>query len=115
MNTKNRKKFFAGGLDQRKSQRFPVKEEVRYRVFQTKTAQLVGIGRTVNISSGGILFMTSEPLPTGCLVEISVTWPARLSGYPLQLVVTGPIVRADFDKAAARILRYEFRRASAPR
>ena len=47
------------------------------------------------------------------MVEISVNWPARLDGTcPLKLVATGRMVRADADKAAVRIERYEFRTAA---
>jgi hypothetical protein len=105
--------FFGGTLDRRENSRFPVRAEVRYRVFQSKAVQLVGAGKTVDFSSGGVLFTTSEPLPTGRLVEISVTWPARLDETcPLQFVATGRIVRADAAKAAMLIERYEFKTLS---
>jgi hypothetical protein len=92
---------------------FAYRAGVRYRVFQSKAVQLVGAGKTVDFSSGGVLFTTSEPLPTGRLVEISVTWPARLDGTcPLQFVATGRIVRADAANAAMRIERYEFKTLS---
>jgi hypothetical protein len=62
------------------------------------------------MSSGGILFTTSERLQPGRMVEVSVNWPARLDGTcPLQLVATGRIVRSDDETAAVRIERYEFR------
>jgi len=101
---------FGGPLDRRETNRFPVKEDVRYRVLQSKSGQITGSGKTVDISSGGILFTTSEPLQPGRLVEISVNWPVRLDGTcPLQLVATGRVVRAEKDRAAVRIERYEFR------
>jgi hypothetical protein len=115
MNTQQKSggQFFGGTLDRRENNRFPVREEVRYRLLQSKAIQLSGAGKTVDISSSGILFTTSEPLPTGRLVEISVNWPARLDGTcPLQLVATGRIVRSDAAKAAVRIERYEFRTRS---
>ena len=105
--------LFEGTLDRRENNRFPVRAEVRYRVFQSKAVQLVGAGKTVDFSSVGVLFTTSEPLPTGQLVEISVTWPARLNETCLlQFVAAGRIVRADAAKAAMRIERYEFRTLS---
>jgi hypothetical protein len=62
------------------------------------------------MGSGGILFTTEERLPTGRLVELSVTWPARLDGTcPLKMVARGRVVRSDDSKAAVRIERYEFR------
>lgn|SRR5215469_15741092 len=103
-------KCFGGPLERRETSRFPVREEVRYRVLQSKTAQTNGAGKTVDISSGGILFTTSERLQPGRLVEISVNWPARLDGTcALQLVATGRVVRSDNDTAAVRIERYEFK------
>jgi hypothetical protein len=49
----------------------------------------------------------------GSLVELSVSWPVRLDGTcPLKLVVFGRIIRAEADRAAARIERYEFRTRS---
>ncbi|PWT98131.1 MAG: hypothetical protein C5B51_30100 [Terriglobia bacterium] len=102
--------FFGGPSDRRESSRFPVKEEVRYRVLQSKTVQMTGAGKTLDMSSGGILFTTNEPLQPGRLVEISVNWPARLDGTCLlQLVATGRVVRSDAGAAAVRIERYEFK------
>jgi PilZ domain len=99
-----------GPLERRETSRFPVREEVRYRVLQSKAGQLSGAGKTVDISSGGILFTTSERLQPGRLIEISVNWPARLDGTcALQLVATGRVVRSDNDTAAVRIERYEFK------
>ena len=107
------REFIGAKPDRRENNRFPVRAEARYRVFQSKAVQLVGAGKTLDFSSGGVLFTTSEPLPTGRLIEISVTWPARLDGTcPLQFVAIGRIVRADAAKAAMRIKRYEFKTLS---
>jgi len=47
------------------------------------------------------------------MVEVSVNWPARLDGIcALQFVAMGRVVRADGDRAAVRIERYEFRTRS---
>jgi len=96
--------------DRRGNSRFPVREEVRYRVLNAKSLNVTGVGRTLNISSGGILFTTEERLPMGKLVEVAVNWPARLGGScALKFVVVGRVVRAEDDKAAVRIERYEFK------
>ena len=103
-----------GGLpDRRGTNRFPVCEDVRYRVMQSRTAKVSGCGTTLNIGSGGILFTTEERLPVGRTVELSVNWPARLDGVcPLQFVAIGRVVRSDEEKAAVRIERYEFKTRS---
>src|SRR5260370_8946630 len=100
-----------GGVPQRGgTSRFPVREDVGYPIVQSRMANVSGIGTTLNIGSGGILFTTEEKLPVGRTVELSVNWPARLDGIcPLQFVATGRGVRFDGPKAAARIQRFEFK------
>ena len=106
--------MLGGTLDRRENSRFPVKEEVRYKVLQSKAVPRTGAGKTLDISSGGILFTTNERLQPGGMVEISVNWPARLDGTCLlQLVATGRVVRADAQAAAVRIERYEFKTRAA--
>jgi hypothetical protein len=96
--------------DRRGTTRFPLREEVTYKVLNIRAAKISGTGKTLNIGSGGILFSTEERLPMGKTVELTVNWPARLDGTcPLKFVATGRVVRADFDKAVVRIERYEFR------
>jgi len=96
-------------LDRRGTSRFPLQEEVQYKLVN-RSNRITGFGRTLNIGSSGILFTTEERLPLGRTVEISVNWPARLGGTcPLKFVALGRVVRADADKAAVRIERYEFR------
>jgi c-di-GMP-binding flagellar brake protein YcgR len=102
-------RVLGGAVERRGNSRYPVKEDVRYRVLQSKAVQMSGSGTTLDISSGGILFTTSERLQPGQLVEVAVNWPATLNTYPLQLVATGRVVRSDNDTAAVRIDRYEFR------
>ena len=100
-----------GGLMNRRGTiRFPVREELKYRVLQSKSPVSAGVGQTLNIGSGGILFTTQERLPLGRQVEISVNWPARLDGTcALKFVATGRVVRSEAGQAAVRIERYEFK------
>lgn len=100
-----------GGLvDRRGTSRFPVREEVRYKVLNSRSAVQAGVGETLNIGSGGILFTTQDKLPLGRQVEISVNWPARLDGTcPLKFVAVGRVMRSEMNQAAVRIERYEFR------
>jgi len=112
MNTStDSKSAHVGGLPERRgTNRFPVREDVRYRLTQSRTAKITGCGTTLNIGSGGILFTTEERLPVGRTVELSVNWPARLDGVcPLQFVATGRVIRSDVQRAAVRIERYSFK------
>jgi len=98
-----------GAAERRRTMRFPVNEEVKYRVIH-KATQISGAGRTVNMASGGLLFTTEDRLPLGRTVEVAVNWPARLDGTcPLKFVATGRVTRSENDRAAIRIERYEFR------
>jgi hypothetical protein len=102
-----------GGPDRRATNRFPVQQELRYRLLQAPAWGKGGVGRTLDVSSGGIRFTTSERLPAGRMIEIAMHWPARLHGTcPLQFVATGKVVRSDATSAAVRIQRYEFRTRS---
>jgi hypothetical protein len=99
-----------GRTDRRGTSRFPLREEVTYKVLNTEEVKISGTGKTLNIGSGGILFSTEERLPMGWTVELSVNWPARIGGTcALKFVAVGRVVRSDFDKAVVRIERYEFK------
>lgn len=87
-----------------------MREEVTYKVLLSRGVVINGIGKTLNVSSGGILFTTEEKLPLGRTVELAVNWPARLGGTcPLKFVAIGRVVRSEPDKAVVRIERYEFK------
>jgi hypothetical protein len=105
----------AGASERRSGNRFPVREEVRYRVLRAKSHSLEGFGKTIDMSSGGIFFTTEGELPYGRLIELSVNWPARLGGVcPLQFVAVGKVVRSDAVSAVVRIEKYEFKTRKAP-
>ncbi len=100
----------ASRTERRGSNRFPLQEEVRYRILRPNAIHVATTGKSLDISSGGILFTTHEELPVGRIVEIAVNWPARLDGTcPLQFVAIGHVVRSDAARAAVRIERYEFK------
>lgn len=100
--------------ERRVTSRFPVQQEIRYRLLQPRSESQSGTGKTLDLSSGGVLFTTTERLPAGRMVEIAMHWPARLNGTcPLQFVATGRVIRSDRTTAAVRIQRYEFRTRAA--
>jgi hypothetical protein len=105
--------YIGESSERRRTSRFPVREDVRYRVVQSKSQQVSGAGTTLNMGSSGILFTTQDRLPLGRMVELSVNWPARLDGTcALQFVATGRVVRSEPNRAAVRIERYEFKTRS---
>lgn len=101
--------------NRRNAPRYPIHEVVEYRVGR-KRAALRGTGKTVDISSSGMLFTAQHRLPVGQMVEVAVNWPVLLDGVcGLKLVAAGVVIRANEEAVAVRISRYEFRtRATRP-
>lgn len=100
--------------DRRHSDRFPIEREVRYRVMNKRGGEEAGDGKTLNISSSGVLFTTEQMLLPGRRLELSISWPAQLNNKcALKLVARGRIVRFEKGRAALEIQQYEFRTASA--
>jgi len=96
--------------DRRATDRFPLENDVRYKLLEAKRIAQTGQGRTRNISSSGILFTTEARLPLGQRIELAVDWPAKLNEHcGLKLVALGKIVRSSHDVAAINIEKYDFR------
>ena len=96
--------------ERRGTTRFPLQEEVTYKLINSREETISGIGKTLNIGSRGILFSTQEKLPIGKTIELSVNWPARLGGTcALKFVAMGRVVRSEQERAVVRIERYEFK------
>ena len=84
--------------------------QLRWKLVRRRREIDAGTGRTIDMSSGGILFETGSELPTGLNVEIHIAWPMLLHEVaPLQLVVMGRIVRSSRGWAAIRTISHEFR------
>ena len=98
-------------VERRATRRFGIQQEVTYKTFEPRNAQPeTGGGLTLNFSSRGILFQTSQPLKSGKRVEVSVNWPALISGTcPLKFVALGHVVRVEEDRVAVSIEQYQFR------
>ena len=107
--SQNESTVIGGMSERRETTRFPLCEDVKYKLVYGKIVT-TGTGKTLNIGSGGVLFTTEQRLPMGRMVEIAVNWPARLDGTCLlKFVASGRIIRSEDDRAAVRIERYEFR------
>jgi len=99
--------------DRRHSDRFPIEREVRYRVLSKRSGEEVGDGKTVNISSSGVLFTVDHMLLPGRRMELAISWPAQLNNKTaLKLVARGRVVRFEGGRAAIEIQQYEFRTQS---
>ena len=99
--------------DRRHSDRFPIEREVRYRVLNKRSSEETGDGKTVNISSSGVLFTVEHMLLPGRRMELAISWPAQLNNKcALKLVARGRVVRFEGGRAAIEIQQYEFRTQS---
>jgi hypothetical protein len=99
--------------ERRASWRFPIVCDVRYRVARV---EVFSRGKTVNMSSGGMLLAIDRVLPPNLQVDVEVDWPVKLADQvSLKLVVKGKIVRSEQNDVALvgiKISRYRFRTAS---
>lgn len=99
--------------DRRRTDRFPIEREVRYKVLNKRSGEEGGDGKTVNISSDGVLFSCQHMLLPGRRLEVAINWPAQLNNKcALKLVARGRVVRFENGLAAIEILQYEFRTQS---
>jgi PilZ domain-containing protein len=93
-----------------RSSRFPIQTELRYRTLNQREAILSGAGRTLNISSSGVLFTSDHDLPVGTRLEVYINWPAQLNdNCLLNLVARGRVMRHTGGQLAVQIQQYEFR------
>jgi hypothetical protein len=69
----------------------------------------MGSGCTCDLSSGGLNFRCRRPLPVGTHIEMTVEWPSKYADlYPIELQVTGFIVRSAGGKVAVRVTSKKF-------
>ncbi len=99
-----------GERERRIKRRFPVEQDVRYKMLYGQRIAETGSGKTVNISSGGVWFTTETMLTSGMPIELSMAWPVLLNdSCPMKLMIYGCVVRSNERGAAVAIERYEFR------
>jgi len=87
---------------------------VRYQILSKQGVEDTGEGKTVNISSRGVLFTCRHNLQAGRRVKLSISWPVPLNDKcGLTLMVRGRVVRSEEGRAAVEIQQHEFRTQSA--
>jgi hypothetical protein len=96
--------------DRRQDRRYALRLDCKWKLIRRRRVLDSGTGNTIDLSSGGLLFDAGRHLPEGLNVELSVTWPVLLHNVaPLQLVVSGRIVRSRGRLIAIRTTQHEFR------
>ena len=107
-------------FDLRSQTRYPLALRVRYKLMGTHGVKHSGTGRTLDISSRGLLFETADGADDAASfhengkIEMDIDWPFLLDEVcALKIVVRGHIIRSDSRRLAVRIDQYEFRTAGA--
>lgn len=96
--------------ERRSDRRYSLLLDLRWKLIRRRKVLDIGGGQTIDLSSGGVFFDAGRHLPAGLNVELSIAWPALLHNVaPMQLTVSGRIVRAEGNRAAIRITQHEFR------
>ena len=99
--------------DRRADRRYLFEMALRFR-YQNRGETFAGTGTTVDLSGGGIRFLTETPPPPGIDIEVRVTWPFLLQNVcPMELVVHGKMVRSDPECCVVTMQRHEFRTCGA--
>jgi len=105
--------------DTRLHHRYPIALDLQYKVLSNEgRVERYGFGRTVNFSSGGILFEAKEIIETHDFLDdtnrivLEIILPFMLSNVcASKLLVRGRIVRIDGERLAVKIDYREFRTA----
>jgi len=96
--------------DRRSDRRYDLRLDLRWKLIRRRRILETGTGETVDFSSGGVLFDPGRPMPLGLNVELAVSWPVLLHNTaPLQLVISGRIVRSQDNRTAIQMTQHEFR------
>ena len=94
--------------ERRQHRRYLLEMELRWKLIRRRRVLETGIGHTIDLSSGGILFNAGRPLPAGHNVELSISWPVLLNdAVPLQLAAKGRIVRDNGGQVAIQTMERE--------
>jgi hypothetical protein len=101
------------GLERRASKRYSIERTIHYRVVGRGPVGASGSGKTLNVSSGGVLIATDRVLSPGWRVEVEVDWPFQVADQvSRKLVVMGQTVRSENNGAVAltglKISRHAF-------
>jgi hypothetical protein len=98
--------------DHRLNRRYPITLELQYKLLSRGRVERRGFGRTLDMSSNGVLFESDAPLPSTGQVELALDWPFLLDGVcTLKLVMRGRIVRSEAKASAFKAEYHELRTA----
>src|SRR6185369_2974600 len=96
--------------DRRRNRRYELRLPIHYRVAEKGAAPSTGAGTTCDLSSTGLSFRCRRTLPVGAHIELTVEWPSKYGDlYPIELLVTGFVVRSIGGRIGVRVASRKFR------
>lgn len=96
--------------ERRINKRYQVHLAMQYRVSRRGSLPCTGTGTTRDFSISGLSFRCRRTLPVGAHIELNIDWPARHGDNdPIDLQLTGFVVRSDNGRTAVRITSHRFR------
>ena len=96
--------------ERRATRRYELHLPIHYRVSQKGVVARWGAGVTREMSTSGLSFRSRKPIPIGSHVEMIVDWPAKYGEeQPIDLQLTGFVVRSDNNRTAVRVTSRRFR------
>lgn len=94
-------------IENRKNQRFELR--LPFEVVRSGGRHGVVQGRTLNVSSSGVLFESAEMIPVGEVIEYFISLPTGHEPVDdVRLRCVGKVLRSHERYAAATMERYEF-------
>ena len=67
--------------DRRSWPRYPLETALEYQVIHGSSTA-TGQGKTINLSSGGVLFQSDQDVAEGIQIELAIVWPALSTMWP---------------------------------
>lgn len=96
-------------MERRSAVRYPIVLNIQYRAVR-KRSNYVGAGKTIDISSRGLVIVAEHSVRVGVRLEVTMEWPALLDGVvEIVLVAIGRVVRVRESSFALELSRHEFR------
>jgi hypothetical protein len=96
--------------ERRYARRYEIRLPLRYRVSERGNMPLAGSGTTCDLSTSGLSFRCRRPLPVGGHIEVLIDWPPRFGDrYPIELQITGFVVRNEGGRIGVRLNSHRFR------
>ena len=94
-------------IEHRSHRRYAIALQVRCKRADSSE---VFHGKTCDLSSGGVRFRIEKTFLPGTKLQLHIRWPFFLAdGCPLQLVVSGRVIRSDRSGIVITSTRHEFR------